>query len=243
MVWIDSDLADEHHGGELGGLTGGIVTDHIGELFVGEGEGRGLAKNITGEVIGVDDHAGDTGLALDLVANSGGILRQTDTVIAVFVKTMVVEAVQTANFVTGDIVENAALAEKLPEAGGNGGIDNLQSTAMIDGKLHLPNAVNADAGIAVRSEAGKELGKTGELHILLINNALLAQRDDLLADGENVTFLPDGENVLADEITVIFAKLDEMGLDGAAGIFAGRSRDIDLLVFVCKEFHSFIRSS
>ena len=90
----------------------------------------------------------------------------------------------------------------------------------------------ANTGGAVGGELGKELRQTGQVHVLLIDDILLAQGDDLLRHGEDVPLLINGQDVLSHQLAVVLADLDEMGLDGAPVIIAEAGMDGEGFILV-----------
>ena len=150
---------------------------------------------------------------------------------------MVVEAVQAGHLLAHHLVEHAPFAEQLGHAGAERGPEHEQGAPLVDGELHLVGAVHADAGGGVGGEAGQEPGQAAHLHVLLVDHPLLAQADDLLAGGEQVAGLPHGLDVLLHQVDIALAHLDEMGLDGVAGVGLSAHLYGDALSLVCAEFH------
>ena len=133
--------ADQDEGGQLGGLARGIVQQNFRHLGLGIGDSIGHAQDIAGEIVHIHHDGLDTGGLIDLIADPAGIFGQTDAEFAVLGESTVLEAVQTPDFIAGDLVEDAFLAENLADSGADGCPDDLPRTAVVDGELHLPHAV------------------------------------------------------------------------------------------------------
>ena len=129
------------------------------------------------------------------------------------------------------------LAEELAHAGADRRPDDLQGPTVVDGKLHLPGAVHTNARLGVHGELAEKPGQPAQAHVLLIYHPLLAQGDNLFADGEDVPLLIEGGHVPLHQVDVVFADLDEVGLDGVAGEIAVSHLDGDVFAVVYLKLH------
>lgn len=85
-------------------------------------------------------------------------------------------------------------------------------------------------------EFRQEFGQPGQLHVRLAHDALLTQGDDLLAGGQDVPLLVDGDHIFLDEVHIALPHLDEVGGDGVAGKGAVSHLDVHLFALVGLEF-------
>ncbi|MPN09869.1 hypothetical protein SDC9_157162 [bioreactor metagenome] len=108
---------------------------------------------------------------------------------------------------------------------------------MVNGELHLPGAVHADARAGVGGKAAEEFSQPAEFHILFIYHTLLAQGDNLFAGGKYVALLIQRQDILADQFYIILPQLHKMSLDGVAGKGAGSHRDLNLFSLVGLKLH------
>ena len=166
------------------------------------------------------------------------VLRQRNAELAVDGEHIGVEAVQPAHLVADHIVEDALLADELAEARAHRRPKDLERAAAVDGELHLVHVAHADArAVVLRGKAAQELREPADLHVLAVDDVVLAERDDLLADGEQVAVAPQRFDVALDERVVVLADLDEVRADGAAVVNAGARLNGNIFLLICGKVH------
>ena len=142
-----------------------------------------------------------------------------------------------------DLVEQTADAERTRDRGDRRREKHARQTADLDDELHLVGLMHADAGGVMSGERRKRLCPETGMRVLQRADVVGTHAHDLRCKGQAVARLIQRQHIAAHEFRLVFARLDEMGMDGVAliapAVLSGQNAAViinDAVFFLARGF-------